>query len=89
MTAKIYYTVQGSVRGNISIRHRSLDAAVRVHDRDHSACRSFGGGAFSDVAIYRHEGDTIELMVDVGYEGSPRWTTWKEYASSSRPVVNK
>ena len=62
---KTYYTVEGSVRGNVSIRHRSLDAAIRVLRRDQSACHSLGGGAYSDCSIYLHSDDCTELMVEI------------------------
>ena len=75
---KTYYPVEGSVRGDISIKHRSLDAAIRGYQRDHSACRSLGGGAYSDVRIYKHVGDEVEPMVNVGEDDEPRWLTNEE-----------
>lgn len=45
------YTVQGSVRGEIS-RHRTLDRAIASRAKDHRDCASLGGGSYSDAEIY-------------------------------------
>ncbi|MEI8017499.1 MAG: hypothetical protein WCH39_04820 [Schlesneria sp.] len=45
------YVVYGSVRGLVS-QHRLLRAAQSAAQQDRSDCRSLGGGAYSDVAVY-------------------------------------
>ena len=52
------YIVRGSVRGTIS-RHTKIIAAIRSLRKDRRACRSLGGGAYSDCKIERADGEPL------------------------------
>jgi len=52
VTSRWDYIVYGSVRGLVG-RHKSIDAARLRADRDRRDCASLGGGAYSDVSVYR------------------------------------
>lgn len=55
---KTKYIVKGSVRGTIS-RHTKLSAAIRSMLKDERQCASLGGGAYSDVSIFREDGEDL------------------------------
>lgn len=52
------YIVKGSVRGHIS-SHRTIAGAIKSLRRDQRACRGLGGGAYSDCAILRADGQPL------------------------------
>lgn len=55
MSAPTYHAV-GSVRGPCGHHHRSIATAVACALRDSRACRSLGGGCYSDRTVQRTDG---------------------------------
>lgn len=47
-TIETTYTTSGSVRGTCGHQHHTVEAAAECMARDARACRSLGGGAYSD-----------------------------------------
>jgi len=63
---KYRYAVAGNVRGTIS-KHLKLGAAVRAMARDRRACKSLGGGAYSDVQVWDLKTDKPVDLEEAGY----------------------
>ncbi len=60
-----YWTTEGNVRGSCDHRHRTIEAAVRCENKDARACRSLGGGAYSDRSIRHYvDGQAVPLTDD-------------------------
>lgn len=53
------YTCIGSVR-ECGVEHRTIEAAVRCTDKDRRACFALGGGAYSDMCVYREDGSYLD-----------------------------
>jgi hypothetical protein len=50
-SANPYFVARGPVRGDCGHKHRTHEAAEACADKDARACRSLGGGAYSDRVV--------------------------------------
>jgi hypothetical protein len=53
------YQADGSVRGSCGHNHKTAGAAWRCANRDQHDCGNLGGGAYSDRAVVRSDGEPL------------------------------
>lgn len=53
--ATVHFEAHGPVRGSCGHEHRTLIDALACVERDQAACRSLGGGSYSDRQAVRFE----------------------------------